>query len=104
MTTSATWYFDFGATSGFLRGEYIYEDEVPVVENVPADVASREVSMFNASLGLGWSNGLELTFWGRNLNDDDFLLTAFPATAQPGSFNGYPNQPRTYGVTLRARF
>jgi len=104
MNTSATWYFDIGSASGFIRGEYIYTDRVPVVENVSGDVASRGVSMFNASLGLGWSNGFDLMFWGRNLNKDDFLLTAFPATAQFGSFNGYPNQPRTYGVTLRKKF
>jgi outer membrane receptor protein involved in Fe transport len=104
MNTSATWYFDIGSATAFLRGEYIYEDKVQVVENVSADVASRKVSMFNASLGFGWSNGFDLMFWGRNLNNDDYLLTAFPATAQPGSFNGYPNQPRTYGVTLRKSF
>jgi len=104
MNTSATYYFDIGATSAFIRGEYVYDDKVQVVENVPADVASRRVSMLNASFGLSWSNGLELMLWGRNLNNDDFLQTAFPATAQPGTYNGYPNQPRTYGVSLRARF
>jgi outer membrane receptor protein involved in Fe transport len=104
MSTSATWYFDIGSLQAFLRGEYIYEDEVPVVENVPPEVASREVSMLNASLGIGFNNGLELMFWGRNLTNDEFLLTAFPGTAQKGTYSGYPNQPRTYGVTLRARF
>ncbi|MFT7140853.1 MAG: iron complex outermembrane receptor protein [Sulfitobacter sp.] len=32
------------------------------------------------------------------------MITAFPTTAQPGSFSGYPNPPRMYGLTLRARF
>jgi len=104
LNTTATWYFDVGAVQAFIRGEYIYEDEVQVIENVPAEVASREVSMFNASLGFGFSNGLEVTLWGRNLTNDEFLLSAFPAVAQFGSYSGYPNQPRTYGVTLRARF
>jgi len=104
MNTSATWYFDIGSLQAFLRGEYVYEDEVPVIENVPPEVASREVSMLNASFGLGFDNGMELTFWGRNLTNDEFLLTAFPGVAQPGTYSGYPNQPRTYGVTLRARF
>ena len=104
MNTSATYYFDIGATSAFIRGEYVYDDKVQVVENVPADIASRRVSMLNASFGLSWSNGFELMLWGRNLNNDDFLQTAFPATAQPGTYNGYPNQPRTYGATLRKRF
>ena len=49
-------------------------------------------------------NGLELMLWGRNLNNDEYLTSAFPAVAQLGSFSGYPNQPRTYGLTLRKNF
>jgi len=104
MNTSATFYFDIGSASAFIRGEYVYDDEVQVVENVSADIASRRVSMFNASAGLSWNNGWELMLWGRNLNNDDFLLSAFPTTAQPTSYSGYPNQPRTYGATVRKRF
>jgi len=104
IDTSATYYFQLGSTDAFIRGEYLYADKVQVVENVPADIASAKVSTFNASLGFGWSNGLELTFWGRNLFNDEYLLSAFPSVAQFGSYSGYPNQPRTYGVTLRANF
>jgi outer membrane receptor protein involved in Fe transport len=104
MNTSATWNFDIGSLQAFIRGEYVYEDKIQVIENVPAEIASREVSMLNASFGLGFDNGMELMFWGRNLTDDEFLLSAFPGVAQPGTYSGYPNQPRTYGVTLRARF
>lgn len=104
IDTAATYYFQMGSTDGFIRGEYLYADNIQVVENVPASVASREVNTFNASLGLGWSNGLELIFWGRNIFNDEYLLSAFPSVAQPGSYSGYPNQPATYGVTLRASF
>ena len=31
-------------------------------------------------------------------------MAAFPAVAQLGSFSGYPNQPATYGVTVRKSF
>jgi len=101
---SATYNFNIGAARAFIRGEYIYDDDVQVIENVPASIASRSTSMFNASIGLGWQNGTEVMLWGRNLNNDNFLLSAFPAVAQPGSYSGYPNQPRTYGITLRKRF
>ena len=37
--------------------------------------------------------------WARNLTKDNFLLGAFPTVAQYGSYSGYPNEPRTYGVT-----
>ena len=102
--TSGTYNFVAFGAMGYARVEYVYEDEVQVVDRVPADVASREVSMFNASAGLTWSNGFELNLWGRNLNNDEYLQSAFPSVAQEGSFSGYPNQPRTYGLTLRKVF
>ena len=64
----------------------------------------REVSTINASFGLQWENGVEAMLWGRNLNNDEYILQAFPSVAQLGSFSGYPNEPRTYGLTLRVRF
>ena len=78
-----------------------------VIENVPADIASREISTINASLGLSWDNGFEAMLWGRNINNDEYLLSAFPSVAQdnpPGAYSGYPNQPRTYGLTIRKYF
>jgi outer membrane receptor protein involved in Fe transport len=101
--------FDLGAsTTGFIRAEYYYESDTQVIINVPEDVASREVNMVNASMGLRWANGFEAMLWGRNLTDDEFLQSAFPTTfqnlAQPFTYSGYPNQPRTYGVTFRMYF
>ena len=64
IDTSATYYFPLGSTESFVRAEYIYADNIQVVENVPADIASAKISTFNASLGFGWSNGLELILWG----------------------------------------
>ncbi len=105
IVTSATYDFAFGAgTSGFIRVEYIYEDEVQIVENVSAAVASRDVKTANASIGIQWENGFEAMLWGRNLTDDEYLLSAFPTVVQAGSFSGYPNEPRTYGLTVRKRF
>lgn len=104
MNTSAVWNFEFGNTEGFVRAEYVYDNEVQVIENVPASIASREVSSVNASIGLSWDNGIEAMLWGRNLTDDEYLLSAFPSVAQRGSFSGYPNQPRTYGITVRMHF
>ena len=101
--------FDLGSNiSGFLRAEYYYESEVQVISNVPEDIASRKVSTVNASFGLRWANGFEAMLWGRNLTDDEYLQSAFPTTfqniAEPFTWSGYPNQPRTYGVTFRMYF
>jgi len=104
LTAAGRYGFTMGNAAGFVRVEYVYEDEIQVIENVPANLASREVSTVNASVGLSWDNGFEAMLWGRNINDDEYLLSAFPAVAQAGSYSGYPNQPRTYGLTVRKYF
>ncbi|MSQ92187.1 MAG: hypothetical protein EXR87_04530 [Gammaproteobacteria bacterium] len=57
----------------------------------------------NASVGL-MRNGWQFMVWGRNFNDGHYLLSAFPSVAQAGSFSGYPNQRRAYGLTVRKEF
>ena len=100
INTWARWGFDLLGGSGFIRAEYVYESEVQVNDNVPKEVASREVNTFNASMGIEWDNGFNARLWGRNLNNDEWLQSSFPTVAQNGSFSGYPNIPRTWGVTL----
>lgn len=105
LSTSATYNHDFGnGMDGFLRADYLYESNVQVVENVSADLAEREVNTVNASAGLSFDNGFGVKIWGRNIFNDEYLLSAFPGVAQPGVFLGYPNQPRTYGISLRKDF
>ena len=103
--TNITYNFDLGSgPSVYVRVEHVFEDEVRVTENVPAELATREVNMFNASAGVTFDHGWELNLWGRNLNGDEFIQQAFPSVAQAGSFSAYPNAPRTYGLTLRKNF
>ena len=64
----------------------------------------REVNDLNASLTYVTKLGLELGVWGRNLLDDRYITTIFDSVGQPFSISGYPNQPRTYGVSARYRF
>ena len=104
LSTSGTYTFQLGNAEAFIRGEYVYDDEQPIVANVPASIASREVNVINASFGLAWDNGFEAFVWGRNITDDEYLLSAFPSVAQDGSFSGYPVQPATYGVTFTKIF
>ena len=59
ITATGTYSFTMGNAAGFARVEYIYEDEIQVIENTPASVASREVNTVNASFGLAWDNGFE---------------------------------------------
>ncbi|MFC4725339.1 TonB-dependent receptor [Glycocaulis abyssi] len=93
--------FDFG--EAFVRADYQYASETGLGDSLPASL-TREVSTVNASVGVNLNNGLEALLWGRNLNGDEYYTAGFPTTLQPGSISTYANQPRTYGLTLRARF
>lgn len=106
INANGTYSFDVNdAISGFLRLEYVYENNVALVDNVPKSLASRNSKNINLSLGLSNEpSGVETMLWVRNLTDHESLISAFPTTATPGSFGGYPNMPRTYGLTLRANF
>ena len=86
-----------------FRADWQYEAEVRIGENLP-DSVTRQVSTINASVGANLDNGMEVLLWARNLNEDEYYTSGFPTTLQAGSFSFYPNQPRTYGVTLRSRF
>lgn len=86
-----------------FRADWQYESEVRIGENLP-DSVTRQVSTINASVGANLDNGMEVLLWARNLNEDEYYTSGFPTTLQAGSFSFYPNQPRTYGVTLRSRF
>ncbi|MBV5257145.1 TonB-dependent receptor [Synechococcus moorigangaii CMS01] len=94
---------DFNFGEGFVRADYQYASETNLGDSLPASL-TRSVSTFNASVGVNLNNGLEALLWGRNLNGDEYYTAALPTTLQPGSFSAYANQPRTYGLTLRARF
>lgn len=108
ISLNANTTLDFELASGvdgFVRLKYVYEDDIQVVDNVAKEVASRGTQMFNASVGIGGvDDSWSLMLWGRNLTDHESLISAFPTTASPGSYSGYPNQPRTYGITLRTEF
>lgn len=101
-----------------LRGDFHYEAPSRPIEGFPGlipligaqgaqDAAQQfkfEVNELDASATYAMANGLELTVWGRNLLDDRFLIQAFDSPAQVGSISGYPNQPRTYGASVRFRW
>jgi len=107
-----------------LRGDWHWESEVQVTEGLSAfiqrnalgqvtsyqpafDAArpfTREVSEINASLTYAMSNGTELSLWGRNLTNNRYLVQIFDSVAQSGSVSGYPNQPRTYGASIRYKW
>ncbi|MEO0451669.1 MAG: TonB-dependent receptor [Pseudomonadota bacterium] len=115
VITSTSVLYNFDLTDnwgGFFRADWQYEegtDFYPVSSPQPralldATGFTREINLFNASLGFESANGLGITLWGRNIFDDEYLTSTFPGVAQAGRFDGYPSQPQTYGVTVRKTF
>lgn len=88
---------------GYVRTDYLYESEARLVANVPEQY-TREVGTINASAGLTLENGVAFQFWVRNLNNDEYFMSSFPPPIQAGSYNAYPNQPRTFGATVSYEF
>jgi iron complex outermembrane recepter protein len=61
-------------------------------------------AIFNGRVGIGsqderWS----VELWGRNLTDEYYFVGAFSPPLQ-NDYVVYPNEPATYGVTIRARY
>ncbi len=116
FSIAAIYNFNIGSNDAFIRGDFFYEDEVQLTENVPggsvtfangtvADIgAVQETKNLNLSAGITTQNGLSVSLWGRNVTDNDTLQSSFPGIAQLGTFNGYRNEPRTYGVSISKDF
>lgn len=100
------------------RTTYHYESDVQVIEGLQpstwggraqaiaaAAAFRRQVDDLSASLTYEINSiDLDISVWGRNLLNDRYLLSLFDSPGQPQSISGYPNQPRTYGVSVRKDF
>ncbi len=64
-------------------------------------------TLVNGSIGLE-SDGMSITFWGRNLTNEDAVVSVQrfidPNQSFQRAFAGNPRLPREYGVTLRKHF
>ncbi|MEE9271684.1 MAG: TonB-dependent receptor [Robiginitomaculum sp.] len=105
LAASAKYTVPIGKYEGFIRGEATYRSEF----NPKADldpVGKQPSTVFlNASVGIADADDLwDVSLWGRNLTDEKVLQGVFNSVGQTGSFNGYPNDPTTYGVTLRLHY
>jgi outer membrane receptor protein involved in Fe transport len=46
----------------------------------------------------------EITLWGRNVTDEEYLATSFDAVLQTGKQGAYIREPATYGITFNKKF
>jgi len=58
----------------------------------------------NASIGFRFPSGLEADVFARNVFDRDYITALTIQTGNSGLILGQPSDPRTVGVTLRAKF
>jgi iron complex outermembrane receptor protein len=106
------------------RVSFLWQDETQLIEGLPgfatrapdgtitdagpalaaAEPFTREVEDLSASISYDLDSGLSFALWGRNLLDSRDLGVIFDSPAQPRGISGYPNDPRTYGATVRYRF
>lgn len=89
-----------------VRGDYQYQSPTQIAEGLPS--VTREVNSLNMSATLLFKNGLELSAWGRNITNAQYITTVFPSVGANqglnGNLSGYPSQPVTYGGSVRIKF
>ena len=112
LTSSITWNWFRGQTEGYVRLNHLYSGPTFVrlspAENAAmcaAGTCKKTKDTLNFSAGITRGN-LDIIFYGNNINDDKYLHTAFSSVGDPfrTSFDGYPNAPKTYGVTVSYNF
>lgn len=64
----------------------------------------QEVEDLNLAATLKLPHGIELSGFARNVLNNRYLIQIFPGVAQAQSIEGFTNQPRTYGGSLRYKF
>ncbi len=126
LTAAATWDHPFANGDHLiLRGDWHYESSTRIADGLPGEISinpltgavisyqagidaarafNRTISEFDGSLTYHLHGGLEVSVWGRNLTNDRYITVIFDSPAQSGSVSGYPNQPRTYGVSALYKF
>jgi outer membrane receptor protein involved in Fe transport len=94
-----------GAAEGLAYIDFRYVSD----QNTGSDLAPAKIQpgyfLVNGRVGLsskGDRVGIEV--WGRNLFDQEYAQIMFDQPLQTGAFGAFLGDPRTYGVTLRAKY
>ena len=89
----------------YLDARWQDEYRTQTLNRHPLGLTDNEAfAIVNGRIGIGPDNERwSVEFWGRNLTDETYFVGAFVPPLQ-NSFVVFPNEPATYGVTLRARY
>ena len=113
ISTSATYTHEWDSGTRLItRLDYQHESNVDINNGLPTfnfangdtRIFRREINNVNGAITLALNSGVEVGVWGRNLLDDQYILTVFDGVAQSGTVSGYPSAPRTYGIVGRYKF
>ena len=104
-TLGATYTADLsGGKALVLNTDYHFESKTVMNDDPAAAQYTRSVKDLGAAITLRLDSGLQFSLWGRNLTNAQYLTVIFPSVVQSGSISGYPNQPRTYGASVKYKF
>ncbi|MCX8476147.1 MAG: TonB-dependent receptor [Sphingomonas sp.] len=122
-TASFAWTPDIGGSG--LSGLVYFDTRLTDDYNTGSDLFPQKeqdsYAIFNARIGLRGRDQLwSIEFWGQNIFNENYTQVAFNSPFQEGAvaapftdpqypggrqlFSAYLAEPRTYGVTLRARY
>ncbi len=84
--------------------DFNYVDDADLQAQAEANNISPDNHLVNASIGITTPQDIEVSLWARNLFDEQYFTSVTEGLLQPGTLNGFPNEPQTYGITLRKRW
>ncbi len=99
--------FAVAGYDGFVRADWQHSSPTAYTDNTALQDFigfEREFDLVNASAGLTLANDINVSIWGRNIFDEEYMTAVFTPLLESTSLSGFPNQPATYGVTIRKSF
>jgi outer membrane receptor protein involved in Fe transport len=91
--------------SGFVHGDYSYTDSRMTDLNNDPVKNNGSYALLNLRAGLIFEQwDAELTLWGRNVLDEEYVTTIADTVVQDGSYIAYPLEPATWGITAKKHF
>ncbi len=88
----------------FLAVDTSYRSSFSSSATASAYLNVKGYALANARLGFRAADGWDIALWARNLFDKNYYELLSAAPGGTGLYVGQPGDPRTYGITLRAKF
>lgn len=89
-----------------IQVDYVWTDEFTTDALSPAQeaVTRDELGRLNARIDWQFANDLTLSFWAKNITDEEFFVTTTDILSELGTVVSVSGRPRSYGLTLSKTF